>query len=247
MRKANQLEPMSTRKINKAASHLTRRDFLKVAGLGLGGLAFLPWESKSSSTVNFPQGDQLGRVTVGKTELKSRPDADSQTVGDVYEDMVVIWLRESVGRNPLRINQRWVETPDGYIWAPYLQPVRNSLNIPLTALPAPNGMWVEVTIPYIDLTLENPPARSPGLVDRLALGLPPRLYYSQVVWVDQMQTDDQGQVWYRGNERYGSYGDILWAAADAFRPLTAEEIAPLHPDVEDKRVVVNVVYQTLSC
>ena len=237
----------STTKSNKPGSSFSRRDFLKLARLGLGGLAFRSWEGKPSATADFPQADRLGRVTVGKTELKSRPDADSQTVSDIYEDMVVVWLRETVGWNPMRINQRWVETPDGYIWAPYLQPVRNSLNIPLTSLPASNGMWVEVTIPYIDLTLDNPPARSPGLVDRIALGLPPRLYYSQVVWVDQTKTDEQGQTWYRVNERYGSYGDILWAAADAFRPITAEEIAPIRPEVEDKRVMVNVAYQTLSC
>lgn len=246
MRKASQPESTSTAK-NKAASILSRRDFLKLAGLGLGGLAFRSWKGSPPATADFPQADQLGRVTVGKTELKARPDADSQTIGDVYEDMVVGWLRETVGWNPTRVNQRWVETPDGYIWEPYLQPVRNSLNVPLTTLPASNGMWVEVSIPYIDLTLDNPPARSPGLVDRIAQGLPPRLYYSQVVWVDQVKTDQLGQIWYRVNERYGSYGDILWAVAEAFRPITTEEIAPIHPEVEGKRVVVNVAYQTLSC
>jgi hypothetical protein len=85
------------------------------------------------------------------------------------------------------------------------------------------------------------------LKDRIDLGLPPRLYYSQVVWVDQIEVDDQGQAWYRVNERYGSYGDILWAPADAFRTLASEEIAPIRPEVADKRVVVNVAYQTLSC
>jgi hypothetical protein len=234
-------------KINKAKSRFSRRDFLRLAGLGLGGLGLRPWQTSRASTTNFPQADQLGRVTVGKTELKARPDADSPTVGDVYQDMVVTWLRETVGWNPQRTNQRWVETPDGYIWAPYLQPVRNVLNTPLTALPASNGMWAEVGIPYIDLTLDNPPARSPGLVERIALGLPPRLYYSQVLWVDLVKTDEQGQAWYRINERYGSYGDILWASAQAFRPITAEEIAPISPEVEDKRVVVNITYQTLSC
>jgi hypothetical protein len=180
-------------KTNKTATILSRRDFLKLTGLGLGGLAFRSLKGKPFETPGFPQGDQLGRVTVGKTELRSRPDPDSQTVGNVYEDMVVAWLRETVGRISLYVNQRWVETPDGYIRSAYLQPVRNSLNAPRTALPAPNGMWVEVTLPYIDLTLENPPARSPGLADRIALGLAPRLYYSQVVWADKVKTDEQGQ------------------------------------------------------
>ena len=49
------------------------------------------------------------------------------------------------------------------------------------------------------------------------------------------------------NERYGTYGDIYWVAAEAFRPLTTDEITPLSPQVSDKRVVVDVTYQTLSC
>ena len=235
-------------KANNAAN-LNRRDFLRLASLGLGGLAFLRW-NKALALPAFPAGERLGRVNVGSVDLKARPDIDSQTVGLLYEDSVVPWLSEQVGKNIYRTNQRWIETPDGYIWSPYLQPVRNIPNAPLKALPEASGetgMWVEVSQPYVDLTMANPPPRSPGLQDRLKLGLLPRLYYSQIVWVDQIKIDDQGQVWYRINERYGSYGDILWGAAEAFRPLTADEIAPISPDVEEKRVLVNITFQTLSC
>ena len=198
----------------------------------------------------------MGRVAVGKVDVKSRPDVDSQTSSVLYEDAVVLWLREVVGRNPYRTNQRWVETPDGYIWSPYLQPVGNTHNSPVKALPEANvgtdhrgetGMWVEVSLPYIDLRLDNPPPRSPGLQDRQNLELPFRLYYSQILWVDRLKTDDQGQVWYRINERYGTYGDILWGAAEAFRPITAEEIAPISPEVEDKHIEVNIIDQSLAC
>jgi hypothetical protein len=228
---------------------LNRRSFLKLAALGWGGLIFPRW-NKALSLPVFPAGDLLGRVNVGKVDLKVRPDVDSQTVGGLYEDSVVPWLRELVGKNIYRTNQRWVETPDGYIWSPYLQPVWNIQNTPVEALPISNnetGMWVEVSLPYVDLTMDNPPPRSPGLQSRQKLGLPPRLYYSQIVWVDQIKTDDQGQVWYRVNERYGSYGDILWGAAEAFRSLTTDEIAPISPAVEGKSIVVNITYQTLSC
>jgi lipoprotein-anchoring transpeptidase ErfK/SrfK len=52
---------------------------------------------------------------------------------------------------------------------------------------------------------------------------------------------------YRVNERFGSYGDIFWAAAEAFRPVTAEEIAPINPEAENKRIVVDVNAQTMAC
>ncbi|MEW6651282.1 MAG: L,D-transpeptidase [Chloroflexota bacterium] len=179
------------------------------------------------------------------TEVKLRPDADSPTVGKVYADMVVPWLREVVGRRPWRRNQRWVETPEGYIWTPYLQPVKNLPNQPLERLPESSlglGLWAEVSVPYLEVFLENSPARSPWLKDNQW----PRVYYSQIFWIDRINSDDQGQVWYRINERYG-FGDLLWAKAEGFRPLSAEDIEPINPEVEEKRVVVDVSRQTLSC
>lgn len=228
---------------------ISRRDFLKLAVLGMGSLAFRSRDQRLFQP-EFPEAELLGRVNVGKVEIKARPDADSQTTRVLYEDAVVPWLREVVGKNLYRTNQRWVETMDGNIWSPYLQPVRNMPNSPIQNLPDTSlgaGMWVEVSIPYVDLALDNPPARSPGFQDRIKLGMPLRLYYSQIVWVDQVRMDSDGQAWYRVNEKYGSYGDILWGAAKAFRPITSEEMVPISPDVEDKRVVVDITYQTLSC
>ncbi len=228
---------------------LSRRAFLKIASLSLGGLALRPI-GRWLSLPDFPRGERLGRVNVGKVEIKARPDADSPTLGVLYEDAVVPWLREVVGRNPGRTNQRWVETPDGYIWSPYLQPVLNNPNPAARDLPQNNqgkGMWVEVTVPYVDLLLDNPPPRAPWLKYRLENNLSPRLYYGQVTWVDELKEAGDGQVWYRVNERYGSYGDIFWAAAEGFRPLTPEELTPINPEVEEKHILVDVTYQTLSC
>jgi hypothetical protein len=110
-------------------------------------------------------------------------------------------------------------------------------------------MWVEVSVPYVDAVMENPPPRSNFYQYRVEHGLPLRFYYSQILWVDQLRTDGVGQVWYRINERYGNPGDILWAVAEAFRPLTEEELSPINPEVEDKRILVKVLWeqQMLSC
>ena len=226
---------------------LSRRDFLKLAALGSVALPFQPLTA--SLLPEFPQADKLGRVTVGKIDIYARPDANSQIVAPLYEDQVVPWLREVVGPMPGRINQRWVETPYGYIWGGQLQPVKNQLNAPVTALPTTSlgpGMWAEVTVPYVDLILDNPPARAPWLEYRASIGLPARFFYSQIVWVDQVKVIESGQILYRLNERYGS-GDVFWAPGEAFRPLSAEEMAPISPEAEEKRIVVNLWYQTLGC
>ena len=230
------------------SSKYSRRDFIKMTSLGLGSLALPGW-STDFEFVDlgvlpvFPQAERLGRVLNDGVELKARPDTDSPNVGTLYADDVVVWMKELVGSRPMWFTQRFVETPEGYIFAPNLQPVRNQSNPPLTHLSETEGMWVEVTVPYVDLVLANPPARAPWL-DHTQF---PRLYYSQIMWVDEIRTDENGQVWYRVNDRYGSFGDIFWAAAEAMRPLTPEEMSPIHPDIEDKRVVVNLNDQTLSC
>src|SRR5512134_2945124 len=111
---------------------ITRRDFLKLAALGTGTLAFRPFAKLSLP--KFPQGDKLGRITVGKMDVFATADASGQPIGALYEDNLVPWIREVVGSMPGRTNERFVETPNGYIWGGYVQPVRNQPNPPITSL-----------------------------------------------------------------------------------------------------------------
>lgn len=234
-------------KIKSRPPSLTRRDFLKIAALGTGALAFRSLPNLRLS--EFPQSEKLGRVTVGKVDVLSRPDANSRILGALYEDNIVPWIREVVGSMPSRTNQRFVETPNGFIWGGQVQPVWNQPNVPGVNLPMTSlglGMWVEVTVPYVDLVLDNPPARAPWLQYQLSINLPPRFYYSQIVWADQIRVESDGQTWYRLNEKYGS-GDLFWARAEAFRPLAAQEVSPINPEAGNKRIVVKIWEQTLSC
>ncbi|GAB4472193.1 MAG: hypothetical protein Kow0088_06650 [Anaerolineales bacterium] len=229
-------------------NRLTRREFLKLGGYSLAGFVF-GTKLKPIEIEPFPQGEKLGRA-FAKVELKAKPDVNSATVGVLYDDAVVVCLRELVGSNPYRYRQRFVETPQGYVWASDLQPCQNRINVPVETLPQTSlgpGMWVEVTIPWVDVRLERGPF-SPGFKYRLENQFPIRMYYSQILWVDKIEKDEQGQIWYRINEKYG-YGDVFWAKAEAFRPLTQRDVSPIHPDVEEKLVVINVEekVQTLSC
>lgn len=227
---------------------ISRREFLIASAVGLGCLSLQPVKVLSNTGIYIPfqelsSTEKLGRVLDGNVPIKIHPDADSQTVGELQADDVVPWLRELVGSRPLWINQRYVEIPEGYVYSPNLQPVYNQPNTPLFQLPKPEGIWVEVTIPYVDLELANPPARSPWL----RFTSRPRLYFSQIMWVDEIKQDESGQTWYRVMEKYGSFGDIFWARGEAFRPIKDDEMSPINPEVEDKRVEVNLLHQTLSC
>jgi len=247
---------------------LSRRDFLKLAGLGMGALALHPLNSRRSvpgSTLSpalpdFPKSDLLGRNCTSDTNLQwggtvpimARPDSASSKIRDTHRDEILPWLRE-VSAETVDIyisNNRWVETPEGYIWSPALQPCRNLPNTPLTALPSgTKGFWAEVTVPFVDLILDNSAPVSGWMRDHVSYGLQARLYYSQVMWIDLVRASDSGSVQYHINERYGNPGDLFWAEGAAFRPLTEDDISPINPDVDPatKKVVVNLNYQTLSC
>jgi hypothetical protein len=230
---------------------LTRRDFIKMAGLGIGSLTLQPW-LKVRAAGQFPEDGNLGRVTLGPMDIKTRPSADSQTVATVYEDAIVVRLREVIGDiyPYYHRNRRWIETPDGYIWSPNVQPVRNLPN-PDTGIWAQSnlggGFWAEVTIPFVDATLVNQKPISQWISYRTEHGLAPRFYYSEVLWIDEIKQSDAGQTLLRVNERYGNPGDIFWAPAEAFRPITLDEITPINPEVEDKKIVVDLTTQSLSC
>ncbi len=54
------------------------------------------------------------------------------------------------------LKKHGMKTPDGYIPAISVQPVRNEPNIPLVELPTYGqlpGMWAEVTVPFVDIYL----------------------------------------------------------------------------------------------
>lgn len=230
---------------------ISRREFLKIAALGLGGLSLRP-VNRLLALPDFPKADLLGRACRGTLLVMSQPDPDSQQVRVLYEDAVVPWLREVIGQKQSLVfnNQRWVEIPDGFVYGPNFQPVRNLPNTPVEKLPDSSlgpGMWVEVSVPYVDVVTENDPSPNSWVEHKVEDGLPLRLYYSQIFWVDRIRKNDQGEVYYRVNPNYYGGVDMLWGRAEAFRPITPEEMAPIHPDAENKRISVDVTHQTLSC
>jgi hypothetical protein len=242
----------------------SRRDFLKLAGVGLGALAFRPFNYKSLDALyapkrlpQFPNSEIIGRL-VDQTDIRSRPTNDpllNTSIGTLPADTPIPWEREVIGTAVGLTNQKYLETPQGYIWSSRVQPTRNLPNTPITAIPAGQpGFWVEVTVPYVDLTLEGTVA-SPWMQDHITYNFPPRVYYGQVIWIDQVRQNN-GFVEYRWNEGdqghgygYGPYGEFFWLDGAGVKVLTEEDVAPISPDVDpaQKRIIANVTYQTLSC
>jgi lipoprotein-anchoring transpeptidase ErfK/SrfK len=229
---------------------ISRRGFLRLAATTLGGLALSPFE-KILNIDDFPVSGKLGRACA-TIEIKAKPDPQSESTGILYEDQVVPWIREVSGDqlNFVFTNQRWVEVPDGYVYAPYLQPVKNESNQPVDELPSSSigpGMWAEVSVPYVDVSLVNEPTSNSWVSTRIEQGQPLRIYYSQLFWLDQIKREENNTVYYRINPNYYGGLDQLWVPAKAMRPITADELVPISPGIVGKKILVDVNHQVLSC
>ena len=245
--------------------NLSRRDFLKLAGMGLGALAFRPrrgfeleYFSMPKRLPQFPGSEIIGRVLENGIDLRSQPTNDetvNTSIAELPADTLVEWGRQVVGNVIGGLtNQRYVETPQGYIYSSVVQPTRNLPNTPISEMSAgQSGFWAEVTVPYIDLAHEGVVA-SPWMQDHITYNFPPRLYYGQVVWIDRIRSDN-GFVEYRWNEDvphgygYGAYGEFFWGDGAGFKVLTDGDVAPISADIDpnEKKIEANLDYQTLSC
>jgi len=246
-------------------NQLSRREFLKLSALALGGAA-LTGRNSARSLLNglnllqddppvFPEGEWLGRMCIGGpgdvVPLMAEPSIYSNEIRKVYFDEVLTWNQEVIADDIdiNRINQRWVETSEGYIYADYLQKVRFERQTPLEELPlsetGERGLWVEITTPYSSLDLTKPQSEYQYWVKET---IRPRIYYTQVFWAfDVRRHPDTGVVQYCLEQKYGALPDTYWVNAEYCRPITTEEVTPIHPDAGDKMVKVNIDYQTLSC
>lgn len=236
----------------KNSPKLSRRDFLKASAAMAAGFGIhLLHEPKLVRAQNDVPTGKIGRVAAGgdgaRFDLKLKPDQYSNSVGQVFHDDLIPWYREvaASGYDLNSVNQRWIETDGGYLYAGYVQPVKNNLNTPITDIPkygATPGMWVEITVPLVDLVLDGPPGSY-----WLKHTYYPRAYFGQVFWADTIKQMDNGQYAYRMTQRVGCQEEYYYAPAEACRVITPDEIAPINPEVTDKKVVVNLKHQTLSC
>lgn len=221
---------MMSRRAPGAPQAIDRRAFLKLGALGAGALAFGP--PRAQAEFEFPDGEQLGRVTELETRIYARPTTDSPEVGRLLYDEVVQALRRVVGRGRYAHNHVWVETPLGYIWSPDLQPVRNVPNPLLPTLPD-EGLWTQLTVPYTEGRTEPDPQAAVRY----------RLYYDMVLNVDQRLEGADGRIWYRVHD---DAGVRMWAHGESFRPIAPEEVEPIAPEAEQKTIEISLARQDLS-
>lgn len=251
--------------IMKPDNEFSRREFIKLFGLTLGSIALgrnkvsRAFAESHFSSANpqivpeFPAGKTLGRICAGapgaRFDIKSEPYWEAPVIGTAWRDDVFEWKKEVIAKHldPIRINQRWVETEAGYIYAEYVQRTEHNPQEPFSELPetpsGERGMWVEIVTPYTGMSFVRPPSQY--WIRDVAN---PRLYYSQIFWAFDVRTNpENGRIEYCLKQLYGAFADAYWVDAAVCRQITPEEISPIHADAEDKHIVVNLLYQTMQC
>ena len=171
------------------ASQISRRDFLRLCGLGFLGLT-LPEkavENFISKISDDRQEVQLGRVAKPGQKLFEEPDLESKVIKEIPVDSILKIKDVIIGGGDSSPNQVWFEVEDqGFVHSMYVQPVADKENQP-GAIILGDGCLGEVTVPFVD-SYRKMDVKSTFVY---------RLYYASTYWILSREEDDHGTVWYQ--------------------------------------------------
>ncbi|HEY5729823.1 MAG TPA: L,D-transpeptidase [Anaerolineales bacterium] len=211
---------------------MSRRDFLKIAGSSLAGLAFSPFLPKFGW---FDDAEQV-RVTTNSVSVYSEPNDQSLIVRQHFRDDLLHVYKEIDADAPA-YNPIWYRVWGGYIHRGRVQKVKTIFNYPLAIFPDGSRQPAELTVPY-----------SQAMRYTKTYGWQPnlRLYYGSVHWIEGIDEGPDGEPWYRIYDELFSFP--YHVRAMHLRPIPYEEWSPISPDIplEDKQIEVDLSAQILK-
>ncbi len=216
------------------SQRVSRREFLKLGGSALA-LAMLPPLPLPPDDLAARPESRFGRVTTWRAWIHSEPDPEAPRVDQRRYDAVVNILDEVEGVGHYDHNPVWFKVVGGYIYSSWMQPVEYRFNRPIKQV-GPPGLLAWVTVPYTDVRSRPDPN----------LGRSYRLYYDAIFRVIDVQTDEAGDIWY-GLRDGLTWGGVNWARGEHLRVISPEELAPLSPRVVQKRILIALSKQQLTC
>ncbi len=237
-------------------SKLSRRDFLKLSGLTLGGLAFTPFLPGLTDLGNFNDSFVL-RIATVEMPVRSKPTDDSRIYQTWRRDDLVHVYEEVVAAEP-KHNPVWYRVWGGYMHRGRLQRVK-TIYQPQVEIPAGKRFLAEVTVPFTTPYWYSKaygwkslaiPAKTYGWKSPAAPLKTPPLYYSSVHWVEALEEGpkmaDYSGAWYRIFDELDS--NISYhVPAIHMRILPSSYFDPISPEIpfEEKLIEVNLSTQTL--
>ena len=192
----------------------------------------------ASNLISFDDADVV-RVATKSVSVYSTPSLDPKNsiiTQTWYRDDLVHIYETVTGDDP-KTNPIWYRVWGGYMWRAHLQPVKNLLNIPLTAVLDGTRMLAEITVPFAE------PWRNSKAFGWQALGW--RVYYQSTHWIDSVDTGPDGQPWYRIWDHIASFP--YYVPAMSMRIISPDEYTVIDPNVswDQKHIEVNLTNQML--
>ena len=163
----------------------SRRDFLKLSGLGFLGL----WLPNLPLDLFFQDAfeAQEGRVAARLIWLYDQPSFNARRTKLYWRDSVLPISNVSISEDASDYNRVWYQIGDeGYAYSGTLQPVRTILNTPRLDVPD-EGLLGEVSVPYTDAHVRADDSSYVAY----------RMYYETIHWVMYITTDLNGKAWYQ--------------------------------------------------
>lgn len=177
----------------------------------------------------------MGRA-IHTVTVYDAPRSDAERLGTWHREDAFPILGEVRAPGLNRYNDLWYETPDGYVFSAWVQPMWVwPPQPPITEL-GDWGFWGEVCVPYTDARSDpHPEASSPY-----------RFYNGNVYHVVGVTFDEFGNAWYK------VYDELpppthQWVLAQDVRRVGREELAPIHPFAGAKRIEVDLSLQRITC
>jgi lipoprotein-anchoring transpeptidase ErfK/SrfK len=211
---------------------ITRRSFLKLCALSLSGLALRPLTDSSILYAN----EDLARVAIQSVSVYTQPNDKSTIVCQRYRDELVNIYYEVISPDGPSYNPLWYRTWQGYIHSGHLERVWDRPNPILKSAPQKYQLG-EVTIPFVQTMRQTSPNHWEPVY---------RLYYGSTHWIYGIDAGPDGQPWYRLRDELLEVE--YHVPAQSIRPVYADELTPISPNVpaEKKRIEVSLQNQTLT-
>jgi len=206
---------------------LSRRHFLKASGLAMAAALLPPTPPDEAPRPVTMLGRAIRGVSVyDRPSLNARPGIllTAETVFNIYA---------VVESDDEHYNRTWYQVQQGYVYSGQIQPVRWELQIPALQV-SKEGFLGEVTVPHT-IARTGPYANYTPVY---------RFYYGTTHWVTAAKVSESA-IWYKVyDERLKEYS---WVKGEHIRRVTPSEVAPLSPNVRDKRIEVDLEKQAFRC
>ncbi|MBL8063173.1 MAG: L,D-transpeptidase family protein [Anaerolineales bacterium] len=216
---------------------ITRRDFLKLSGLTLGGLAFSPF---LPGLTDFDDSFVV-RIATAEMPVRKEPTDDSRIELTWYRDELVHVYEEVTAEWP-KHNPVWYRVWGGYLHRGRLHRVKTVYHTPIDSIPEGKRMIADISVPF------TTPYRYSNAFGWQQMA--PPLYYGSVHFIEAVEQGpemaDYDGPWYRIFDELDSNVQY-YVPAIHMRVFPETSLTPISPDVpyHEKLIEVNLSNQFL--